>query len=205
MKSRSIAPAVLLVLAGAISGCTSVTSRYDLQIKKVDAGRIYVCHGFDCYFKTRLDINQADANRFSAIMAAGAASPEAERAAISKAVQYFETRAGEAIGVRDEPKSSFGKSGQKGQMDCIDESTNTRSLLRYLAKRDLLKYHTVEDNVSRGLFIDGRYPHSTAVVQQKGGVKWAVDSWYAPMGGAPDIIPLSDWLPRGVLGSGALT
>ncbi|MGI6852985.1 hypothetical protein [Mesorhizobium sp. 1B3] len=204
MKSRSVAPALLLVLAGAVAGCTSATSRYDAQLKKVDPARIYVCHGFDCYLKTRLDITAADARRFSQIMASGAASPQAERAAISKAVQYFETRAGEAIGVRDEPKSSFGKSGEKGQMDCIDESTNTRSLLRYLAKRGLLKYHTVESNVSRGLFIDGRYPHSTAVIQEKGGVKWAVDSWYAPMGGAPDIIPLSDWLPRGVLSSGAL-
>jgi hypothetical protein len=205
MKSRPAASVVLLVLAGAIAGCTSSTSRYDAQIKKVDPARIYVCHGFDCYFKTRLDITAADARRFSQIMASGAASPQAERAAISKAVQYFETRAGQAVGVRDDPKSSFGKSGQKGQMDCIDESTNTRSLLRYLAKRGLLRHHTVESNVSRGFFIDGRYPHSTAVILEKGGVKWAVDSWYAPMGGAPDIIPLSDWLPRGVLSSGALT
>lgn len=205
MNSPTAATVVLLVLAGAVGGCTSVSSRYDAQIKKVDAARIYVCHGFDCYRKTRLDITEADAHRFSQIMASGAASPQAERAAISKAVQYFETRAGEAIGARDEPKSSFGKSGEHGQMDCIDESTNTRSLLRYLAKRDLLKHHTVGDNVSRGFFIDGRYPHSTAVIEEKGGIKWAVDSWYAPMGGAPDIIPLSDWLPRGVLSSGALT
>jgi hypothetical protein len=31
-----------------------------------------------------------------------------------------------------------------------------------------------------------------------------VDSWYAPMGGAPDIFPLSQWKKRGVLESGAL-
>lgn len=204
MGDRLPASAALLVLAGLIAGCTSVSSRYDGEITKVDTTRIYVCHGFDCYFKTRLDLGATDAARFSAIMA-GASSPQAERAAISKAVQYYETRAGEAIGVRDEPKSSFGKSGQKGQMDCIDESTNTRSLLLYLAKRGLLKYHTVEKNVSRGFFIDGRYPHSTAVIREKGGGEWAVDSWYAPMGGASDILPLSEWLPRGVLSSGALT
>lgn len=204
MKNRFPAPAALLVLIGLAAGCTSVSSRYDGEIKKVDTARIYACHGFDCYFKTRVDLGAADAGRFSEIMAAGAASPEAERAAISRADQYFEDRVGQAIGARDQPKSSFGKSGQEGQMDCIDESTNTRSLLLYLAKRDLLKYHTVEKNVSRGLFFDGRYPHSTAVITEKGGVKWAVDSWYAPMGGAPDIIPLSQWLPRGVLSSGAL-
>ncbi len=205
MKSRLPAYAASLVLLGLAAGCTSVTSRYDMELKKVDAARIYACHGFDCFYKTRVDLGAADASRFAEIMASGAASPEAERAAISRADQYYEDRVGETIGVRDQPKSSFGKSGQKGQMDCIDESTNTRSLLLYLAKRDLLKYHTVEKNVSRGMFFDGRYPHSTAVITEKGGVQWAVDSWYAPMGGAPDIIPLSQWLPRGVLSSGALT
>lgn len=203
MIDRLLLRASVLVLAGLSAACTSVSSRYEGEIKKVDAARIYVCHGFDCFFKTRVDLGAADAERFSAIMA-GASSAEAERAAISSAVGYFEERAGETIGVRDQPKSNFGKSGQKGQMDCIDESTNTRSLLLYLAKSGLLKYHVVEKNVSRGFFFDGRYPHSTAVITEKGGVRWAVDSWYAPMGGAPDIIPLSQWLPRGVLSSGAL-
>ena len=89
-------------------------------------------------------------------------------------------------------------------MDCIDESTNTRALLLYLENRKLLQHHTVARNASRGLLVDGRYFHNTAVIRDAGGVKWAVDSWYAPMGGAPDVLPLSDWMPRGFLGSGAL-
>jgi hypothetical protein len=31
-----------------------------------------------------------------------------------------------------------------------------------------------------------------------------VDSWYAPMGGAPDIFPYSEWKLRGQWESGAL-
>ena len=89
-------------------------------------------------------------------------------------------------------------------MDCIDESTNTRTLLVYLADRKLLRHHTVGMNASRGFLVDGRYPHSTAVIRDASGVRWAVDSWYAPMGGSPDILPLGQWMPRGFLASGAL-
>lgn len=89
-------------------------------------------------------------------------------------------------------------------MDCVDESTNTDALLRYLQGNGLLRYHSVESRTSRGFLLDGRYPHWTAVIRAPDGIKWVVDSWYAPMGGAPDIIPLSAWKTRGVLESGAL-
>lgn len=166
--------------------------------------RIDICHGYSCAFRSRLDLGPNDAKRFASILAAGQASPQAERAAIARAVSYFETRAQQVTGVRDQPKSEFGASKVRGQMDCVDESTNTNSLLRYLDGRGLLKYHKVEAKTSRGFLLDGRYPHWTAVVRAPGGVKWVVDSWYAPMGGAPDIIPLSEWKVRGVLESGAL-
>ncbi|PWK65931.1 hypothetical protein [Aminobacter sp. AP02] len=166
--------------------------------------RIDICHGYSCAFRSRLDLGPNDAKRFASILASGKASPQAERAAIAKAVSYFETRSQQVTGVRDQPKSEFGASKVRGQMDCVDESTNTNSLLRYLEARGLLKYHKVEAKTSRGFLLDGRYPHWTAVIRAPDGVKWVVDSWYAPMGGAPDIIPLSDWKVRGVLESGAL-
>lgn len=166
--------------------------------------RIDICHGYSCAFRSRLDLGPNDARRFQSIFAPGTASPQAERAAIAKAVSYFETREQQVTGVRDQPKSEFGASKVRGQMDCVDESTNTNALLRYLEGRGLLKYHKVEARTSRGFLLDGRYPHWTAVIRAPDGVKWVVDSWYAPMGGAPDIIPLSDWKVRGVLESGAL-
>jgi hypothetical protein len=165
---------------------------------------ITICHGYGCSFRSKLTLSPADGARFRSIMQAGAASPQAERAAISSAVQYFEQRSFQVIGVRDKPKAEFGASHIKGQMDCVDESTNTRALLLYLAERGLLKFHKVGRNVSRGMFLDGRYPHFTAIVIDPGGTKWVVDSWYAPTGGAPDIFPYSQWKVRGVFESGAL-
>lgn len=169
-----------------------------------DSNRIQICHGYGCAFRSTLVLGPGDAQRFAALLAAGKASPKAERAAISRAVSYFESRAQQVTGVRDQPKSEFGASKVKGQMDCVDESTNTDGLLRYLQGRGLFRYHKVEARTSRGFLLDGRYPHWTAVIRAPDGVKWVVDSWYAPMGGAPDIFPLSEWKQRGVLESGAL-
>jgi hypothetical protein len=164
-----------------------------------------VCHGYGCAFRSKLRLTEADETRFDAVMAAARKSPSAERAAMSEAVRYFENRTRQVTGVVDQPKSKLGASGVRGQMDCIDESTNTRTLLKHLEKRGLLKHHSVAMIASRGFLVDGRYPHSTAVIRDASGVKWAVDSWYAPMGAAPDILRLSDWLPRGFMASGELT
>ena len=194
---------LLILLGGFAAGCVSGvdSGRYGLEAvgRKID-----VCHGYSCKYRSKLTLGAADTRRFASILAAGQKSPQAERAAIARAVSYFESRTRAVTGVRDEPQSKFGASGVRGQMDCVDESTNTRALLLYLEKRRLLRHHTVARNASRGFFLDGRYLHNTAVIRDARGVKWAVDSWYAPMGGAPDILPLSQWMPRGFLSSGAL-
>ena len=154
---------------------------------------IRVCHGYSCKYEARVVLGAPDARRIGAIMAGGKQSPQGERAAIGQAVAYFDRRAFEAIGIRDQPRSELGAAGVRGQLDCIDESTNTRSFLRYLDRRRLLRHHQVGTNISRGMLIDGRYFHSTAVISGPGGKEWAVDSWYSTTGGQPDIMPLDQW------------
>lgn len=159
------------------------------------------CYAYGCRIEKKFPITKPVADRFAAIMASASASPAAERAAISSAVQYYEELSAKAIGARDEAKSPVMASGAPGQMDCIDESTNTRHLMQYLEARGFMVHHSIEQNVTRGALLDGRYPHWTAVIKERGsGTKWAVDSWYEPAGGAPDIMPLAEWRKRGVWG-----
>lgn len=192
---------VLLPLLGLAAGCTSVSTNYTGAITQADPSRIIVCHGHDCVNKERVDMTAADSERFAAIMASGSASPEAERRAVSAAVQYFEERASQVIGIRDKGKSQIGPMMQHGNMDCIDESTNTRSLLLYLAERNLLKHHTVEPNRSRGFLVDGKFPHATAVLRDTStGVEWAIDSWEKDAGLPPEIITLEKWVGNGGIG-----
>lgn len=191
--------ASLIVVAAAAGGCTSVSSNYNDDIANVSTGRITVCHGFDCRNQTALTFSAEDQQRLRALFAANA-DAAAERDAIRKAVQAFENATTARLGVEDEPKSDLSQTGRHGQMDCIDESTNTRTFLRYLGSNGLLKHHTVQTNVTRGVIFDGRYFHATAVIRDGGGQRWAVDSWYEPAGGAPDIMRLEEWLGRGQMG-----
>ena len=128
----------VVLLCGVVAGCTSSSSNYLGEITKTQESRLFVCHGFDCSYKTRIDLGATDHKQYAAFFAK-VASPAAERAAVGKAVRHAEERASGVIGVRDLPKSDYTQSRVKGQMDCIDESTNTRSLLLYLEKRGLLK------------------------------------------------------------------
>jgi hypothetical protein len=200
MADRFLAHAAAVAFVCFAMGSALAAGEYAAKTTKAGTTRINICHGFGCHFRSGLELGIADGKRFSRIMAAGASSPKAERAAVSKAVRYYEDRGAGVIGIRDRPKSDASQYHRRGQMDCVDESTNTRSLLLYLEKRKLLKHHTVDRNVTRGFLLDGRYPHATAVLRDRSGKKWAIDSWYEPMGGPPDILPLSEWLKRGVMG-----
>jgi hypothetical protein len=182
----------LLAVSAITSACVDGAVRDGGTVSQA-SDAIPVCHGYGCKYRTRVVLGAPDIERLGAILAGGATSPGDERAAIGRAVAYFDRRAFDTIGIRDEPRSKLGAGGVRGQLDCIDESTNTRSLLLFLRGRHLLRHHDVGRNISRGLLVDGRYFHSTAVISEPGGKEWAVDSWYSATGGEPDIIPLDQW------------
>ncbi len=156
-----------------------------------------ICHGYDCYYQTKVTLTPNDEMRIRTLLKKAARSANDERKALRKAVAILEERSTIVIGVRDKPKMQFGKARIKGQMDCVDESINTDNFLRYLETRGWLKYHTSAKRATRGSFIDGRYPHWTAVIKDNTGQSWAVDSWYEAGGGLPDIMPLQEWKRRG--------
>ena len=56
------------------------------------AFRVVICHGFGCAFRTEVGLGSADHAQMAAIMASGAASPQAERAAIGRTEAWFERR-----------------------------------------------------------------------------------------------------------------
>jgi hypothetical protein len=189
-----------ILLLAPLAGCASVSSNYTGEITETDTSRIFVCHGYDCNYKTKMVMTQADANRYAGIMARGRGSPGAERRAVAAAIQYFEEKSAALIGHRDTPKSQFTNGRVKGEMDCIDEGTNSQSLLRYLVARGLLRHHTAGPTVSRGFILDGQFPHVGATLLEKGGTKWVVDSWPVPVGAPPEIMLLEQWMVGGDLG-----
>ena len=161
---------------------------------------VILCHGFGCRLRTEIGLGRGDHAALTRIMASGKGSAAAERRAVATVVQWFDRRVGPEAGtahhVANAGPEHMGDAA--GQFDCIDASRNTTSILLVLDQMDLLKYHRVEETVARGAFIDGRYPHATAVLSEiSTGKKWAVDSWTHAAGEKPDVMPLQVWLQAG--------
>jgi len=199
---RSRAP--VLVLSLLLSGCVS-QSEGDVQGwfaysegQAPTRERTYICHGFGCTYRTPIRYSSRDLARLRGILASGRRSPEAERRAISRAVIWHEKRvAPEAGSAHDVGGLDLHNAHVHGQMDCIDEATNTTSLLLLAQSRGYLKHHKVGRPASRGFFVDGNYPHATATIREKkSGTPYAVDSWPRANGKAPDILALKAWMAK---------
>jgi hypothetical protein len=161
--------------------------------------KIRYCHGYGCRMKSPVTFSAGDLMALKRIMDGGRGSPAAERAAISRASQWYERHAGAQTGTSsDGAKGEFGIYTPLSQLDCIDEMTNTTTLLKLIAREGWLRHHAVGPSASRGLLFDGRYPHNTAtVVEKKSGGRWVVDSWVRSNGQPPDIKPLEVWKREG--------
>ncbi len=160
------------------------------------------CHGFDCKLRSVVRFSAAEMDRLRSIMRAGRGSAEAERKAIGKASQWYERIAGAATGTSgDRPKGTVLDAFDATQLDCVDESTNTTSLLTLIADRGWMVHHQVGKTKSRGFLVDLRYPHNTATVIEKvTGEAWAIDSWIPANAEFPDIMPVKIWVTKGVRG-----
>jgi hypothetical protein len=154
-----------------------------------------ICHGIGCRFRTEIPFSNADRARLRALMAAGRPSPAAERRALAAAVAWFDRRIAPAAGTSHRiARAGARESGDPGQMDCVDTTSNNTGLFLVLDQLGLLRHHRVEGPVSRGLLFDGRLPHTTAVLAEKAnGRRWAIDNWTHKYGELPDVEPLEQW------------
>lgn len=187
--------ALLLVLSASAANAASTDDWFSRGHGRAPTkDTIYVCHGYTCRIVTPVRFSPAEISRIAGNLAKGVADDAAEREQVSKTVQVFETIVGARIGTSaDLPKMQFGR-GADDQMDCIDEATNTTSLLMLLAQNGYLKHHKVEPPSARGFFLDGRYPHATAVLKVVAtGEKWAIDSWPRANAEPPVVQLLKVW------------
>lgn len=160
-----------------------------------EGNKVWVCHGFGCYYRTPVYFTARDIAAMRRIMGKPR-SAEAERARIKPLIAWAERRvANEAGSANDEAGLDLGNARVRGQMDCLDEATNTTSYLLVAEANGLLRFHKVASPVARGYFLDGRYPHATAVIRADGEA-YAVDSWPIGNGEQPIIIPLDTWFAQ---------
>jgi hypothetical protein len=210
MRSSSAALSILVAALGgmaliSVAPAAQPISQPDPQIAEAftevslprpSADQIIFCHGYGCKFRTPVALSPAEHKRLAAIMAPGKRSPEAERAAAAAAVAWFDRLAGPIAGTTNHlARAGVTHAGERAQLDCIDSSRNTMSLLLVLSDLNLLRHHRVDAPVARGFLLDGKAPHVTAVLaEQRNARQWAVDSWTRPGGQPPEVVPLDRWM-----------
>jgi hypothetical protein len=154
--------------------------------------RFSVCFEHSCEKVVTLSLSLAEWQMVISPLSAPSFSPASERDAIAAMLSNMETVVGMRTGTDQDKARNLTGFGLPGQMDCIDESTNTTTYLTMLAETSLLKHHTIMDRSTRfGLF---SLPHTTAVIRETDtNRRFAVDSWFHDNGQAPVIIDFILW------------
>lgn len=167
-------------------------------VTEPDIKHFSMCHAQGCKEVEQLSLNDTQWKKISQHFQPTATSAKMEREQIADAIAEFERIVGNKTNTSKDKAGLFASLGQAGQLDCIDESTNTTTYLLILQKQGLLKWHETLNHVTRGYFIFG-WPHSSAAIKEiqtsldGSQKKFAVDSWFEDNGMRPHIIPLSLW------------
>ena len=160
------------------------------------AGSFTVCYGFGCRRRHILDLGPGDKTALTKIMATGKASAAAERAAVQKAVIWFDRRVGPVIGTDKRiANADIRHMADKQNFDCWDTTRNVTSLLLVMQEWGLLKHHEVGNPRYRGNPLALQTPHNTAVLLDRAThSEWVVDLWTRGYAQAPDVKPADQWV-----------
>ena len=169
-----------------------------VSINPPSAEAMTICYGFVCRRRATLDFTASDKAELTKILGAGKASAPAERAAIQKAVIWFDKRVGPMIGTTNRVANADIRAGaDAGNFDCWDSTRNTSSFLFVLQEWGLLKHHTVGNPRYRGNILALQLPHNTAVLaENESKIEWVVDMWTTKYMQPPDVMLVETWLKR---------
>jgi hypothetical protein len=166
--------------ARAIEMTPQVSDLYNsVSIYPPSAGSMTICYGFVCRRREVFQFSTADRAALTKILATGKASAIAERAAVQKAVVWWDRRVGPVIGTDKRiANADFRYFDDKHNFDCWDTTRNVTSLLLIIQDWGLLKHHSVGNPRYRGNALVLQTPHNTAVlVDRASGTEWVVDMW----------------------------
>lgn len=186
----------LLSLSGCVSQDFKTYERY-LQSKRLPAPTVEQfphCYGYGCPSHALVELNSNNWKEIDAVFKPPIKNAEQERKRIEIAIGKFESIVGPLTGTDKDVGDTFKKMGE-GQLDCVDESTNSTIYLDLLKQRGLLKFHHIEQPQIRLPIVGGGFwVHQTAVItDDETGEEYAVDSWFDDNGKPAYVVPLDDW------------
>ncbi|MBN8986452.1 MAG: hypothetical protein J0H32_18740, partial [Rhizobiales bacterium] len=128
---RCTAVAVTVVCFGAPSYAASLSAPVaqlysSVSIFPPSANSMTVCYGFVCRRRETFSFAAGDRRALTHIMAAGRSSAAAERAAVQRAVVWFDRRIGPVLGTdKRVARADFRARDDAHNFDCWDTTRNT--------------------------------------------------------------------------------
>ena len=192
---------IFFAFAPALTGCGGTVSNKHarIQLDQTEAKppvpeAFNYCYGHGCKNLVTTGLTVDEWRNIQRLFDPPASDPGEERQRLAAAVGRFETYVGAKLGTGVDLGGTFQAFGDEGQLDCVDEATNTTTFLRMLEHDKRLKWFSVGTPVSRGMLISG-WPHSTATIAEiKSGRQYAVDSWFFDNGMNASVISLESWM-----------
>jgi hypothetical protein len=182
---------IQVIVAAAVAGCAaSKTPRHAIALDNVP-----IQYGGGGAVRKTFRITPDQWSAICKLLASADTAAE-ERLALCGAIGRIEQIAGEQT-ITWMDKAQNGRSGptEQGQLDCIDESTNTNAYLSLFEQRDLLRWNRVVEIAWRAPRLFDT--HRTAVVEDLAdGRRYVIDSWFTDNGHDAKTQPLDDWARR---------
>jgi hypothetical protein len=193
ISSLAVQPAAAMDVSRAVAQLYSDVSAYPPR-----SSQMIVCYGFVCRRRMELDFSAADRAAVSAILAGGRSSAATERAAVQRAVIWFDRRVGPIIGTDKRiARADIRSHADTTNFDCWDTTRNTTGFLLIMQDWGLFRYHTVGDPRYRGNMLVGQPPHNTAIlIDRATHTEWVVDMWTRGYAQVPEVMTTDAWMKQ---------
>jgi hypothetical protein len=186
--------ALSCILLGA-AGCTTFPTLPETGMGQPSPKHFPYCRDHTCKTIETLAFSDAQWAAVTAPLGHPSADAAEERTRIASSVATYEQEAGVKAGTTNDRGGTIVGFFRSGQLDCVDEATNTDTLLVMLDNEGLLHWHRRGQPRMRLVFLSDGVPHVTATVIDRGdGATYAVDSWFRDNGEPADVVPLEEWL-----------
>lgn len=183
------------MFALSLAGCAETPIKLEYFAHPEEApDSFHICRGYGCRNTSHVNLTDDDWSTVSQDFAS-VRSAEDEREAVAIGVASMERIVGDKAGTDRDVAGATIRGHGPYQMDCIDETINTSLYIQFFADKGWLRFHEITAPARRGAFIDGEWPHNTAVIRDNAThTYYAIDSWYGANGQKADVVLLDEWL-----------
>jgi len=182
----------LLLLAGVASAHGASPTPVSLRSVPPLHEAVSVCYNFGCNIRQDVQLSAEDWTTVASWFSPPAADAREERERIRQAVGWMEVIIGRYTPTHlDKARNDLLPTDSAGQMDCIDESTNTTTYLRLFESEGLLRWHRVLDRAYRKAILDQHWAGQIEEIAT--GRRYVVDSWFADNGHLPFVQATEEW------------